>query len=125
MSEQGQGFPAGGDIEEVYLVEAAYSLEAGERRPAVRGAHLTRLAALKREGILVEAGAYTDRLSSSLLVLRVGSKDEAMAIAREDIYLSSGVWGDIRVRPFGRVAVNGSGDGEGAGDAQAQGEAQG
>ncbi|CAN5519930.1 hypothetical protein BH24CHL9_BH24CHL9_16720 [soil metagenome] len=111
MSEPGKRISEGVSIEGVYLVEAEYTPEAGERRPAVRGAHITRLAALKREGTLVEAGAYSDRLTSSLLILRVGSEDEALAIAREDIYVASGVWGDIRARPFGRVAVDGDGDG--------------
>ena len=106
MSDPVQEIPPGVGIEAVFLVEATYTPEAGERRPAVRSAHITRLAALKRQGILVEAGAFTDTLSSSLMILRVASEEEALAIAREDIYVSAGVWGDIGARPFGRVEVS-------------------
>jgi uncharacterized protein YciI len=48
-------FPPGVSIETVYLVEAQYTAQAAERRPAVRPAHLTRIAELKRAGTLIEA----------------------------------------------------------------------
>ena len=90
------------EIEQVYLVEAQYSTEAAERRPAVRAEHIARAARLKREGILVEVGAYSDRLSSSVLLIRAGSAEEALALARDDVYVRAGVWAEIdgaTVRP--------------------------
>ena len=97
--------PAGIEIEQVYLVEAQYTADAAERRPAVRAAHITRAAEMKRQGIIVEVGAYSDRLSSSILLIRAASETEALAIASEDVYVHSGVWGEITARPFGRVTT--------------------
>jgi len=93
------------EIEHVFLVEARYTPEAAQRRPAVRAAHLARAADLKRSGVIVEAGAYSDALTSSILLIRADSSDAALAIAREDIYVSSGVWGEMTARPFGRIAT--------------------
>ena len=57
MSDQ---MPAGVSIEDVYVIEATYTPEAGERLPAVRGTHLGRFAELRAAGTLIEAGAYKD-----------------------------------------------------------------
>lgn len=94
--------PAGVEIEDVYLIEAAYTPEAGERRPAVRGTHVGRIAALKAAGVMIEAGAFKD-MTASILVVRAASEEEALALAREDVYVKAGVWGEIKARPFGRV----------------------
>jgi len=95
--------PAGVTIESVFLVEAQYTPEAAEKRPAVRGQHLANAARLREEGVIIEAGAYSDRLSSSVLLLRAADAEAALAIAREDVYAKAGVWGAISARPFGRV----------------------
>lgn len=97
--------PAGVAIEQVFLVEAQYGPDAAERRPAVRAEHITRAAELKRAGIIVEVGAYSDSLTSSLLMVRAGSADEALGIANQDVYVSAGVWTEITARPFGRITV--------------------
>ena len=97
--------PSGVEIEPVYLVEAKYTPEAAERRPAVRAAHITRAAELKRDGIIVEVGAYSDALTSSILLLRASSEAEALEIAQQDVYVSSGDWGEITARPFGRISI--------------------
>jgi len=102
------GIPAGIEIEQVYLVEARYTPEAAERRPAVRATHLARAAELKRAGTIVEVGAYSDALTSSILLVRAASTDEALDLARQDVYVSAGVWGEITARPFGRIDVDGS-----------------
>jgi uncharacterized protein YciI len=94
--------PPGVELEDVYLIEAMYTAEAAERRPAVRGAHIRRAAELKAAGTTIEVGAYKD-MTSSILLVRADSEEEALAIAREDIYVSAGVWGRITARPFGRV----------------------
>jgi len=98
-------FPPGVEIEKVFLVEAQYTPEAAERRPAVRVEHLTRVAELKRAGTFVEAGAYSDGLTSSIILVRAHDAAAALAIARQDVYVRAGVWGDISARPFGRVAA--------------------
>ena len=97
--------PPGVEIEDVYLVEATYTPEAADRRPAVRGAHISRLVELMAAGTLIEAGAYKD-VSSSILVVRAASEEEALALARADIFVSAGVWGAITARPFGRVKTS-------------------
>lgn len=95
--------PAGVEVESVFLVEAQYTPEAAERRPAVRGEHLKRIVRLREEGVVLEAGAYSDELTSSLLMVRADDAAAAMALAREDVYVAAGVWGEISARPFGRV----------------------
>ena len=95
--------PAGVKIESVFLVEAQYTPDAADKRPAVRAQHLANVARLREEGTIIEAGAYSDRLSSSLLLLRAADAAAALAIARQDVYVKAGVWGDISARPFGRV----------------------
>jgi hypothetical protein len=95
--------PAGVRIEHVFLVEAQYASDAAETRPAVRPEHLARVVKLREAGTIVEAGAYSDALSSSIMLVRADDAAAALAIARADVYARSGVWGDISARPFGRV----------------------
>jgi uncharacterized protein YciI len=100
--------PDGVTVETVYAVEISYSPEAKERRPAVRLEHLTRVARLLREGVLVEAGGFLD-FRSALLIFRVGSEREAIDIVRDDVYLRAGVWlDDPKARAWSRVIVDGS-----------------
>ena len=100
--------PEGVEVQQVWLVEAQYTPEATERRPPVRGEHLARVARLRGEGTFIEAGAYIDALTSSVILLRADSEEEALAIAREDVYAKTGVWGEITARPFGRVVPAGT-----------------
>ena len=95
--------PAGVTVEPVFLIEAQYTPEAAERRPAVRPEHLSNIARLRDAGVIIEAGAYSDGLTSSLLLVRADDAVAALALARRDVYVKAGVWGDISVRPFGRV----------------------
>jgi len=95
--------PAGIKVESVFLVEAQYTPDAAEKRPAVRAEHLTRVARLREEGTIIEAGAYSDGLTSSVLLVHADDAAAALAIARADVYVKAGVWGDISARPFGRV----------------------
>lgn len=95
--------PPGVAMEQVFLVEARYTPEAAERRPAVRSEHLARAAERKREGTFIEVGAYADRLSSSIILVRAADEDSALALVREDVYVRAGVWDEITARPFGRV----------------------
>jgi uncharacterized protein len=100
-------FPPGVRIETVFLVEAQYTPEAAERRPAVRAEHLARVAELRREGTIIEGGAYSDALTSSIMLVRAEDAAAASAIAGADVYVKAGVWGDISARPFGRVVTTG------------------
>ncbi len=95
--------PAGVTVESVFLVEAQYTPEAAERRPAVRGQHLANIVKLREAGTIIEAGAYADGLTSSLLLVHAPDAEAAEAIARADVYVKAGVWGAITARPFGRV----------------------
>jgi len=95
--------PAGVKVESVFLVEAQYQPDAAQKRPAVRAEHLARVAELRDAGTIIEAGAYSDELTSSVLLVRADDAAAALAIARADVYVKAGVWGDISARPFGRV----------------------
>jgi len=98
--------PPGIEIEQVYLVEVQFTPEAAERRPAVRHEHLVRIAELKRNGTLIEGGAYADGgLTSSILIIRAADAEAAAAVVDADVYVRAGVWGEISVRPFGRVSA--------------------
>ena len=97
--------PAGVKIESVFLVEARYTADAAEKRPAVRPEHLARMVELRAAGTIIEAGAYSDELTSSILLVRADDAAAALALARADVYARAGVWGDITARPFGRVTT--------------------
>ncbi len=95
--------PDGLAIETVWAVEAEYSAEAKERRSAVRAEHLQRIAKLRDEGTIIEAGGFAD-WSAALLIIRAGDAEAALDIVRNDIYVRSGVWtGIFKVRALGRV----------------------
>jgi uncharacterized protein YciI len=97
--------PEGVRLETIYAVEIGYTPEAAERRPAVRAEHLRRIAALIREGRLLEAGGYLD-FSAALLLVRVESEAAAAELVLDDVYVRSGVWvSQPRVRAYGRVVT--------------------
>ena len=89
-------------METIWLVEGTYAPDAAERRRPVRAEHLARAARLRDEGVLLEVGAFAD-MSSSLLLFRVATEEEAMALARDDVYFREGVWVELRCRPFVRA----------------------
>lgn len=89
-------------IELVWLVEATYAPDAAETRVPFRAEHIARLRELKRQGIVVEAGAYAD-VSATLVLVRAADEEAALDICRDDVYLRNGVWVELRARPFGRV----------------------
>ena len=90
-------------IELVWLVEATYAPDAAETRVPFRAEHIARLQELKRQGIVIEAGAFVD-VSATLLVIRAADEEAALDVCRADVYLRNGVWVELRARPFGRVA---------------------
>ena len=89
-------------IEPVWLVEATYAPDAAETRTPFRAEHIARLRELKRQGIVVEAGAFAD-VSATILVVRAADEQAALDICRADVYLRNGVWVELRARAFGRV----------------------
>lgn len=89
-------------IEVVWHVEATYAPDGAEVRVPFRAEHIARLQWLKAEGIVIEAGAFTD-VSATVMVVRAASEEDVLALARDDVYMRNGVWVEVRVRPFGRV----------------------
>ena len=89
-------------IEPIWLVEATYAPDAAETRIPFRGEHLARLRELKRQGIVVEAGAFAD-VSASIMLVRAADEQAALELCRDDVYLRKGVWVELRARAFGRV----------------------
>lgn len=97
--------PDGVSIETIWIVEVPYAKDAKARRPRFRFDHLDRTRDLLREGRLIEAGGYLD-FSTALLLVRASSEKEAIALVRNDVYTSGGVWtGEFRAREFGRVVI--------------------
>ena len=94
--------PAATPIELVWLVEATYAPDGAETRLPYRAEHIARLQELKRQGIVIEAGAFTD-VSATLVVVRAADEQAALDLCRDDVYLRNGVWVELRARPFGRV----------------------
>ena len=93
----------------IYGTDVADSL-AG--RVAARAAHLVRVTALRDQGRLVIAGPHpcldtsepgSAGFSGSLIVAQFASLKDAESWANADPYVASGVWGDVRVRPFIQV----------------------
>lgn len=91
-------------LEPVWLVEATYAPDAAETRVPVRPRHLARIAELRMAGVIIEAGAFTD-MSASVLILRAETEQAALEICRQDIYMQTGVWVELRAKPFGRVRL--------------------
>lgn len=88
--------------EPIWFVEATYAPDAAETRVPFRAEHIARLRELKRQGIVVEAGAFAD-VSSSVILVRAADEQAALDCCRDDVYLRNGVWVEVRARPFGRV----------------------
>lgn len=99
----------GAVIEPVWFVEATYAPDAAETRGPFRGEHLARMLELRNAGVVVEVGAFPD-VSSSIVIVRAPSEEEALDVCRADVYLRNGVWVELRARPFGilRPAAAGS-----------------
>lgn len=91
-------------LEDVWVIQASYAPDAAETRGPIRPQHLARLARLKAEGTMIEAGGFAD-MSGSLLILRADSEAAAIEIARQDVYMQHGVWVELRAKPFGRLAL--------------------
>jgi uncharacterized protein len=89
-------------IEPIWLVEATYAPDAAETRVPFRAEHIARLQDLKRQGIVVEAGAFLD-MSATIVLVRAADERAALDVCRADVYLRNGVWVELRARPFGRV----------------------
>ena len=93
---------ASSSIEPVWMVEATYAPDAAESRTPFRMEHLERLRELKRQGVVIEAGAFVD-VSASVMMVRAADEQAALELFRGDIYLRNGVWVELRARAFGRV----------------------
>jgi uncharacterized protein YciI len=94
--------PAAPPVEPIWLVEATYAPDAAETRVPFRAEHIARLRELKRQGIVVEAGAFAD-VSASIVLIRAADEQAALELVRDDVYLRNGVWVEVRARAFGRV----------------------
>ena len=106
MTGQAEGMPVAPSgpaaIEPVWLVEATYAPDAAETRVPFRAEHLANLRALKRQAVVVEAGAFAD-VSASIIIVRAADEGAALDLFRDDVYARNGVWVELRARPFGRV----------------------
>jgi uncharacterized protein YciI len=93
---------ASSPIEPIWLVEATYAPDAAETRVPFRAEHIAGLQDLKRQGIVIEAGAFLD-VTASIVLVRAADEQAALDVCRADVYLRNGVWVELRARPFGRV----------------------
>ena len=97
-----QDLPPDVAIEPIFVIEAVYGPDAARLRPPVRPEHLGRIARLRDEGVIIEAGGYTD-FSKAILLVRASSEEEALALAEADVYMRSGVWVSATAKAYGRV----------------------
>ena len=95
-------------LENVWIVQATYAPDAAETRVPFRARHLARIAVLKTQGVIVEAGAYLD-MSGSLLMIRAEDEAAAIAVASADVYMQNGVWVELRAKPFVHVVLDEAG----------------
>jgi uncharacterized protein YciI len=89
-------------IEPIWLIEATYAPDGAETRTPFRAEHIARLQELKRQGIVLEAGAFLD-VSATIILVRAADEAAALDLFRTDVYLRNGVWVELRARAFGRV----------------------
>lgn len=101
----GSDIPPGVAVEQIYVVEVTYGHDAERLRPTFRPEHLARIARLMADGRVIEAGGYLD-FSTSLLLVRADTEEEALDLFRDDVYVRNGVWTTLRARPFGRVVID-------------------
>jgi len=94
--------PQGIAIEQIFLVEVTYGPDAAGRRPLFRVEHLTRIAALRAAGTVIEAGGCSD-FSASYLLVRAPDEAAVDALIAADVYTRNGVWQRATIRGFGRV----------------------
>ena len=91
-------------IEPAWFVQCTYAPDAAETRAPFRASHLARAAELKRQGVIVEVGAFSD-VSASVLIIRAPTEAEALEVCRQDVYMQNGVWVELRAKPFGRLRL--------------------
>jgi uncharacterized protein len=96
----------------LYAILGEDGPEGTERRAGLRPAHISRIAELRDAGRLVVAGPMPAIDSpdpgpagfhGSLVIAEFPSLAEAEAWAREDPYMSGGVFARVSVRPFRKV----------------------
>ncbi len=89
-------------IENVWVIDAAYSPDAAERRVPVRREHLERIGRLRKEGTVLIAGGLAD-MTAALLVVRAPDEASARALVEADVYTRAGVWTGFRLRQLSNV----------------------
>ncbi|MCX5580057.1 YciI family protein [Kaistia terrae] len=78
-----------------------------ERRQANRNLHLERIHALKAEGVIIDGGAMLDesgKMIGSIVLCDVPDRAALDALIASEIYYQQGVWKDLDILPFRRVA---------------------
>lgn len=78
-----------------------------EKRRAVRDEHLERIHAMKAEGTIVDGGAILDEagnMAGSIVLCDFPDRAALDAYLESEIYARKGVWKDIEILPFKRVA---------------------
>ncbi|HYA21241.1 MAG TPA: YciI family protein [Burkholderiales bacterium] len=83
-----------------------------QKRQAVRSAHLARLTELQQLGRVMLAGPFPAidspdpgpaGFSGSLIIAEFPSLEAAQSWADGDVYVASGVWNKLTVKPFKKV----------------------
>ncbi len=96
----------------LYAISGTDAPESLAGRLAARAAHLARVTVLRDQGRLVIAGPHpcldtsepgSAGFSGSLIVAEFGSLADAESWANADPYVASGVWAEVRVKPFIQV----------------------
>jgi uncharacterized protein YciI len=86
----------------LYVIIGHDAPDAGERRPAVRPAHLAHLDPEAKAGRLRLAGPLLDT-TGSLIVVEAASLADAWALVARDPYVTEGIFNRVEVKPFQQV----------------------
>jgi len=74
-----------------------------ERRMKVREEHLSKVAVLKKEGVVLFGGAILDdegKMIGSSIVYEIADRQALDERLKDEPYISGGVWKQIEIRPF-------------------------
>tara|TARA_B100000700_G_C14968362_1_gene820027 strand:+ start:144 stop:413 length:270 start_codon:yes stop_codon:yes gene_type:complete len=82
-----------------FVLWGRYCDNAIEKRTPFREQHLTRLATLKEQGVLITLGP-TKCSSYVFGIFQASSLDVVKKLIKEDVYWKKGVWTEFKVYPW-------------------------
>ncbi|MFO7630545.1 MAG: YciI family protein [Prochlorococcaceae cyanobacterium] len=82
-----------------FVLWGIYCADALEKRTPFREEHLAGLGLLKEAGSLITLGPTADT-TRVFGIYEAGSKEEAEALVKGDVYWREGIWTEVEVHPW-------------------------